>query len=195
MNERQTPTPEAGGTSVIMIRADMRNIPQAAFPAGYGIRSMTIDDIGLWTDIHRDAEPYLTIGDALFRDQFGDDLEAIRQRCFIMTDNRGLGVGTISAWYNREFHGHEAGRIHWVAVRPRCQGKGVAKAGLAYAMNRLAEWHDRCYLVTSTERVGAIALYLNYGFRPDMTAANAAAAWGGLKLRLRHPALVEHAGA
>ncbi len=75
-----------------------------------------------------------------------------------------------------------------VAV-PCCQGKGLGKAALSFAMNRLAEWHDRCYLVTSTERIAAIKLYLSFGFEPDMTPANARAAWSELNGRHRHPAL------
>lgn len=180
---------ELTGTTVIMIRPHMRDIPQVPLPAGYGVRSMTVDDIGLWTDIWRDAEPGQTIPDRLFRDEFGDDLGAVPYRCFIMTDPRGLGVGTISAWYNRSFHGRNAGRIHWVAVRPSCQGKGLGKAMMTYAMNRLAEWHDSSYLFTSAERIGAIALYLSFGYEPDMRPANACDAWTLVNERLRHPAI------
>ncbi len=177
------------GTTVIMSRPHMRGIPQMPMPAGYGIRPMTVDDIGLWTDIWRDAEPYLTIKDGLFREEFGDDPGAVPRRCFIVTDSRGLGVGTISAWYNRDFHGRDAGRIHWVAVRPRFQGKGVGKAMMTHAMNCLAEWHDNCYLVTTTERTGAIALYLGFGFEPDMRTANARSTWAGLNSKLKHPSV------
>lgn len=183
------PVWEPQGTGVLMLRPNLDAIPQVPFPDGYGIRGMTVEDIALWTDIQRDAEPYFPIGAELFRSEFGDDLGALPWRCFIVTDPKGLGVGTMSAWYNRDFHGEDWGRIHWVSVRPRCQGKGLAKAALSYAMNRLAEWHRRAYLVTSTERVGAIALYLNFGFVPDLTPANAHAAWTDLATRLQHPAL------
>lgn len=177
------------GTGVIMIRPNMANLPVVPFPAGYGIRSMTVDDIGLWTDIQRDAEPHLKITDTLFQQEFGDDIEAIKWRCYIVTDPRGLGIGTISAWYNRDFRGQDHGRIHWVSLRPSHQGKGLAKAALSDAMNRLAQWHDRSYLVTSTERIAAIHIYLNFGFVPDFTPANALTAWRDLGARLKHPAL------
>lgn len=164
---------EPSGTGVIMIRPHMRDIPQAPWPEGYGIRPMTLDDVGLWTDIWRDAEPFLKISDELFREEFGDDLGAVPRRCFIVTDPRGLGVGTISAWYNREFRGKDYGRIHWVAVRPSYQGKGLGRAAMTHAMNKLAEWHDRCYLWTSTERTGAVALYRSLGFELDATPGGA----------------------
>ncbi|MEI8243852.1 MAG: GNAT family N-acetyltransferase, partial [bacterium] len=180
---------ELSGTTVIMIRPHMRDIPQVPMPAGYGIRPMTVDDIGLWTDIWRDVEPNQTITDRLFRDEFGDDLGAVPRRCFIVTDSRGLAVGTISAWYIRDFHGRDVGRIHWVAVRPSCQGKGLGKAMMTHALNRLAAWHDCSCLYTATERAGAIALYLSFGFEPDMRPANAQSAWAGLNERLNHPAV------
>lgn len=182
---------EPAGATVIMVRPHLRDLPTVPFPDGYGIRAMTVDDIGLWTDIQRDAEPSLTITDTLFRDAFGDDLAALGHRCFIVTDPRGLGVGTISAWYNREFRGQEYGRIHWLAVRPCCQGRGVGKAALSFALQQLAQWHARAYLVTSVERLAAIALYLQCGFVPDMTPRNARTAWQEVGSRLPHPAIAQ----
>ena len=183
------PPTGSGGTSVIMLRPHLNDILDAPFPAGYGIRPMTADDIGLWTDIQRDAEPFLKITDTLFHQEFGDDLEAIQWRCFIVTNPKGLGVGTISAWYDRDFRGHRYGRIHWVALRPSCQGLGLGKAALAHSLKQLARWHDQCYLATSTERVAAIRLYLNFGFLPDLSLPNAPAVWQELASRLKHPVL------
>ncbi len=56
-------------------------------------------------------------------------------------------------------------------------GKGLAKAGLSYAMKRLAQWHDCAYLATSIGRVGAIQLYLRLGFQPDREHPRALEAW------------------
>ena len=187
-------SPDPGSTAVLMIRPHLNDIPSASFPDGYGIRPMTMDDIGLWTDIQRDAEPYLQITDRTFRNEFCDNLEALRWRCYIVIDPRGLGVGTISAWYDRDFRGQDYGRIHWVAVRPSCQGKGLGKAALSYALNNLAQWHDRCYLATSTERVPAIRLYLKYGFEPDLRPADARTLWSDLNTRLKNPVLERSLG-
>jgi beta-glucuronidase len=151
-------------TRLIMIRNHLRDIPEAAFPPGYGMRTMTREDVGLWTDIQRDAEPFIKITDDLFVREFGDDWEGVKRRCFLILDEKGLGVGTISAWRNVDFQGRDYGRIHWVAIRPAHQRKGLAKAALTAALKQLAQWHDCAYLVTSTERIGAIRLYLDYGF-------------------------------
>lgn len=177
------------GAGVVMIRPHLKALPVVPFPGGCGIRSMRVEDIGLWTDIQREAEPYFPISDTLFREQFGDDPSAIGWRCFLVTDPKGLGIGTISSWYNRDFHGQDYGRIHWVSLRPAWQGKGLGKAALAYAMARLAQWHERAYLVTSSERLAAIHLYLDFGFTPDLSEAEAPAVWREIATRLKHPAL------
>ena len=181
--------PRSAGTSVLMLRPNLEGIATAPFPEGYSIRPMTRDDVGLWTDIQRDAEPYLKITDTLFQEEFGDDWAAIQWRCFIVTNPKGLGIGTISAWYNADFRGARYGRIHWVALRPACQGLGLGKAALAYSLQQLAQWHDRCYLATSTERVPAIQLYLNFGFVPDLVRPNATAVWQEFATRFNHPVL------
>jgi GNAT superfamily N-acetyltransferase len=76
-------------------------------------------------------------------------------------------------------------------VRPEYQGRGLGKAALSYALTRLAGWHERAWLATSTARPVAIQLYLNFGFRPDLQPSGARAAWERVQLQLKHPALAE----
>jgi GNAT superfamily N-acetyltransferase len=121
--------------------------------------------------------------------EFGDDLEAIQWRCFLLTDAEGVAIGTISAWYSREFRGQDYGRIHWFAIRPGHQGRGLGRAALSYAMQRLAEWHERAWLATSTGRLAAIKLYLDFGFAPDLEPDGARDAWREVATYLDHPGL------
>lgn len=173
----EAPLASLDNCSVIMIRPDLRDIPEAPFPPGFGIRPMTAADAGLWEDIERDAEPFFQVESGLFWREFGSDPDAISRRCFLIVAPNGCAAGTISAWYDRDFRGRDWGRIHWVAVRPAWQGKGLAKAGLAYALRELARWHESAYLVTSVGRLGAIRLYLNFGFQPDYEAPRGPEAW------------------
>jgi GNAT superfamily N-acetyltransferase len=174
---------------VKMLRPHLRDIPPAVIPPGFRIRGMSEADIPLWTAIERDAEPFLKIGDDLFMQEFGHDLPAIAERCYLILTDQGAGVGTISAWYDRVESGSPPGRIHWVATRPAYQRRGLARAGLSYALNRLAEWHEHAVLGTSSGRLGAIQLYLDFGFVPDMQAPRADEAWSQVRTRLQHPAL------
>jgi ribosomal protein S18 acetylase RimI-like enzyme len=79
--------------------------------------------------------------------------------------------------------------IHWVAVRPAYQGRGLAKAAVTHVMNSLAQWHQRARLRTSSGRLAAIKIYLDFGFLPDMTQKDAPRAWRIVRAALNHPAL------
>jgi beta-glucuronidase len=174
---------------VTMIRPHLRDIPHVAFPDGYGVRPLGRNEGGLWEDLWRDAEPFFKIENGLFDKEFGDDPAAIERRCFIITAPDGVAVGTISSWYSRDLKGQDYGRIHWVATRKACQGKGIMRAGLSYALEQMAQWHERAVLDTSTGRVGAIKLYLDFGFVPDLSAPRAREAWEAFRHKLNHPAL------
>src|SRR5678816_1753340 len=91
----------------------MNLIPIIELPSGYEMRPMRSDEIGLWTDIQRDAETLFKIDSDLFEREFGDDPEAWKRRCFFLVNPAGVAQGTISAWYSRDFLGEDYGRIHW----------------------------------------------------------------------------------
>lgn len=186
-------SPPPGGHTVRMVRPNLLGVPVVPFPDGFGIRAFRPGDEGLWTDIQRDAEPFFgpffAADNTLFETQFGDDLPGACERIFFIVDSRNCAVGTIGAWYSRDFRGQDWGRIHWVAVRPAFQGRGLARAGLSYALERLAERHERAYLDTSAGRVGAIKLYLDAGFVPDLESPRDREVWQAFRKTLRHPAL------
>ena len=175
-----TPDPELGPTQVTMIRPDLASFPALPLPEGYSLRGMSQSDIALWTDIQRDAEPYITVTDSLFLEEFGHEPGAWAHRCFILRDSRGLGIGTISAWRERDFRGRDFGRVHWIAIRPREQSRGLGKTMLSFALAQLARWHTQAYLVTSTERRAAIKIYLDFGFFPDLVPQGARRVWEDL---------------
>jgi GNAT superfamily N-acetyltransferase len=107
-----------------------------------------------------------------------------------VVDRQGTGVGTISAWYYT-FRAEEYGLIHWVAVRPEHQGRGLGRAMLSCALGQLAQWHDRGLLNTQTARLPAIALYLGAGFPPVTDTAEARDHWREVAAQIDHPALRE----
>jgi beta-glucuronidase len=186
-NERPLPTPS--GYEVTMVRPSMEGIADVAFPAGYSIRAMRPDEGGLWTDIWRDAEEFASIESTLFENEFGDDLEALRWRGYIVQDDHGVGVATITSWYNRTHKGQDYGQIHWVATRRSHWGRGLGKAMLSHALRQMAQWHSRAYLGTQTKRLAAIKLYLDFGFVPDLDDQWAREAWAEVRTALDHPAL------
>jgi len=92
------------------------------------------------------------------------------------------------AWYHT-FRGEEYGLIHWVAVRRAHQGKGLGKAAVSFALDELAQWHDRVLLGTQTKRLPAIKLYLDFGFEPLLDLPGAVDKWRQVAAKLKHPAL------
>ncbi|MCE5279645.1 MAG: GNAT family N-acetyltransferase [Planctomycetaceae bacterium] len=183
------PEEPVAGWGVMMVRLHMNDIPQNALPEGYTLRGMRNGDQALWVDIWRDAEPFFPIGEDLFEAQFGLDAALWARRCLLVFDSRGLAAATTSAWFNRNFLGEDYGQIHWVATRRAYQGKGLAKAMMTEACNRLAKWHAKAFLGTQTKRTGAIRLYLDYGFVPLIQSADDERAWDAVRRNLTHPNL------
>lgn len=178
-------------TPVRMIRTHLRDVPVVPFPEGFGIRALRRDEGPLWTDVQRDAEKLFPIADDLFVRQFGDDGQEIERRCFFVVDGKKQAVGTISAWRG-DAKDASWGRIHWVAVRPAYHRRGLAKAALAFALGRLAEWHERAFLDTSTGRLPALKMYLDFGFAPDLSHdPDAISAWRVVRAALDHPGLAD----
>ena len=183
------PQPDRAGYSLHMVRPNLDDIPEAPFPKGFGIRPMRLGEGAMWVDIERDAEPYYPIADDLFVSEFGRDPQATQWRSFLVIDEKGVAVGTVSAWYNRDYRGRDYGVIHWIAIRPAYQGLGLGKAALAYALHQLAKWHERCLLITQSRRLPAIRMYLNFGFLPDLSVPGAEVGWRRVRAELQHPTL------
>jgi GNAT superfamily N-acetyltransferase len=171
-----------------MCREHLRDLPEAVFPAGYGMRPLAREEGALWTEVQRDTERVIPITDHTFEEQFGADPEAIPQRCSLLVTAESRAVGAISAWYGRDAQG-DFGRIHWFAIRPAFQGRGLARPALSFALHQLARWHTRAWHTTSSSRLPALKLYLDYGFTPDFSQPRALEAWQQVQGRLHHPAL------
>ena len=173
--------------SVRMIREHMENIPQYPIPKGFGIRNYRPNEGYIWTRIQKAAEPYIKIDDGLFTREFKRDLPAMEDRSFFLTTDAGEEIGTITAWWQDEGWG----QIHWVAVHPDYQGRGLSKPMMSVAMTRLKQSHERCFLGTSTGRIAAVKVYLDFGFTPDLSLENSRNAWAEAASVLEHPLLVQ----
>ena len=178
--------------SVRMRREHMENIPQFPVPDGFAIRNYRPNEGPIWTRIQRAAEPYMEIDEGLFDHEFQRDLPAMVDRCFFLTTEAGEEIGTITAWWQPDMGGEVWGQIHWVAIHPDYQGRGLSKPMMSLAMARLKESYKRCFLDTSTGRIAAIKLYLDFGFTPDFSRENSREAWAEVSSVLEHPTLTEN---
>ena len=163
---------------VRMVREDLEDFPDFGLPHGFSLHWYNAGDEKFWLKIQRAADRYNSITPEWFEWEFGLDHEALRQRqCFLLNECRQK-VGTGTAWLDDNFEGASAGRIHWVAVIPEYQRRGLGKALMTQLCQRLKEMgHERSYLMTSTGRIPAIKLYLRFGFQPLIRTMDDEAAW------------------
>jgi len=177
---------------VRMERANLQHLPHYDLPPGYWLRTMLPEEAPTWTEVQRDAERVIEVSDGLFMDEFGSDLRAIEHRCFLLEAEGRRAVGTISAWYTADYNrtGANWGRLHWFAIRPSHQGRGLARPMISYVLERFAAWgHPAAWLATSTSRLPALKLYLDFGFAPDLEQPGAREVWARVRANLPHPAL------
>ncbi len=154
------------GQPLTMVRPDLLHIPQFRVPAPFALHWYRPGDEAAWKQIHDEADPFNTFTDTSHARCFGTDTEALMQRQCFLCDESGRPAGTASAWYGVAPFSRRWGRVHWVAVMPPFQGRGLGQALLAAVCERLRELgHERAYLNTDTRRAAAISLYLKFGFR------------------------------
>lgn len=177
-----------------MVRDDMADIPEYHLPAGYRFRPYREGDEETWTHIQRAAEQFFPIADDLFARQYGPMADALPARMVFVESDDGDAAATISAWWetNRDTP-NDRGRIHWVAVHPAHQRRGLTKPMMTWAMARLAQDHSAAMLGTSSGRIWAVKVYLDFGFHPDPAQMEqkpaVAAAWHSVQAQLGHPLL------
>jgi GNAT superfamily N-acetyltransferase len=165
-------------TRVIMLRENLEHIPEFAFPAGYSLRWYEPGDEESWLRIHLAADVHNRITPELFARQFGADARLLHERQCHLIDACGAAIGTATAWFNDNFHGAQIGRVHWVAILPEHQGRGLSKPLMTAVCRRLRELgHDRAYLATLIRLERAVRLYLRFGFAPWIRNDSEAAAW------------------
>ncbi len=179
-----------------MLRDTLDAIPQHALPPGYRFRRFRAGDEQTWTRIQRAAEPLINVTDALFVSQFGSRPEALPSRMVFVETEMGEAVGTTTAWWENEGRDPgDRGRIHWVALHPDHQRRGLSKPLVSHALHRLAQEHQSAMLDTSSSRVWALKVYLDLGFHPAPAELDNPAcrqAWQRVQKELNHPALVAY---
>jgi GNAT superfamily N-acetyltransferase len=162
-----------------MIREDLEALPHFPLPQPFSFRSYRNGDRAIWEDIQQrcefDPRPFPK---DLFERGYGMDFSALPQRMVFLLNDRQQPIGTATAWLDENFDSKVYGRIHWVAIAQKYQGRGLAKPLFSVTCARLRELgHQRACLRTSTGRIPAINLYKKFGFVPLIRNADDAADW------------------
>lgn len=151
---------------MFMMRASLRRIPLYAPPHGYGLRTFQPGDEQAWASIHELADKYDTFSPGRFQEEFSEGNLALRERQLYVVDAAGVPVGTSTAWFAQAtIPSVTLGRLHWLAVLPEHQGRGLGVALVSATLQRLRQLdHTGAYLTTSSARRKALRLYELFGF-------------------------------
>jgi ribosomal protein S18 acetylase RimI-like enzyme len=145
---------------VTMIRRSLDGIPQHPLPAGFSIRWWWPGDRETWVRIHDLAEKLVPATAEVYDKQFGGNTHELSRRQAFLLDSSGREIGTATAWFDGKL-----GRVHWVAIVPEFQGRGLSKPLLTIVCSRLRELgYAQVYLTTDARRAAALALYRSFGF-------------------------------
>ncbi|MBI2924610.1 MAG: GNAT family N-acetyltransferase [Verrucomicrobia bacterium] len=174
---------EARLLQVRMVRRSLADVPQFPLPAGFTLRRYRPGDVETWVRIEQAADRHLTGHREIHKREFAAHETLLGARQLFLCEPGGEGIGTATAWFG-DHDGEPCGRVHWMAIVPEWQGKGLGKPLLTALCNRLRELgHTRAYLITETVRVPAIKLYLKFGFVPDIRGDADRAAWQDVQRR------------
>lgn len=154
-------------TSLTMVNDTLGEAPQIELSPAYRLRWYHPGDEAEWIAIHKVADLHYAFSPELFQQQFsGERLDLADRQCYLLDQqDRFVATGTAWAATGGEFAGY--GRVHWVAVLPEYQRRGIGTILMAVLCRRLlALGHARAYLTTATFRRPAIRLYRKFGFGP-----------------------------
>lgn len=147
-----------------------RELPVAekALPEGFHFKLYQEGDELEWAAIETAVSEFddETKAIAYFNEKFAPFIRELKQRMLFVTDPAGEKVGTCSAWWKETPDGIRHPLVHWVAVKPGYQGKGLAKAMMTQTLKMLQnlETTSPIYLHTQTWSHPAIRLYQKLGF-------------------------------
>lgn len=178
-----------------MIRPTLADIPQFDLPPGIGFRTFRPGDEAVWAHIQDTADLFNHVTVETHRRDYGTDAAVLAQRQFFLENEAGEAIASASAWWTDDYAeagGGRWGEVHWVAMLPEWQGRGLARPLMTLVLNRMAELgHERAQLNTATIRLPAVNLYLRFGFVPhlydDATTGTQRRIWQALTPHLRYP--------
>ncbi|MCC6703303.1 MAG: GNAT family N-acetyltransferase [Thermomicrobiales bacterium] len=160
-----------------MVNRSLGAVPKFELPEGYSIRNYRVGEEHLWVDIEMRAGEFFERGPgyAAFDRYFRAEYDWLPETMYFLEHVDQGPVGTTTAWYG-DFEGERIGQVHWVAVVPEHQGRGLAKPLLATVLRQLAREHRKAYLSTQTWSWRAVAMYRSFGFtevidRPEVERA------------------------
>lgn len=149
-----------------MIRKpDASPLPTYQLPEGYRIVFYQPGDEKDWAMIETQVAEFDSTEEALsyFQRSFAPFSNELPKRMMFIENPQGKKVATFTAWRTDDTR---KPRLHWLAVLPEEQGKGLAKSLVIRVTELLHELHpdQELYLTTQTWSYPAVKLYQKLGY-------------------------------
>lgn len=151
----------------LILRCDCWQHREIYLPEGFFLRFYQMGDEANWAALEYEIGDFDTPADAedYFLKTYSKCPQYLKTRCLFAVDKRGRVVGTCTAW--RDLRGNEkVASLHWLAVSPVEQGKGLGRALCRRALEIF--WTQKefpVYIHTQPWSWKAVLLYVREGFR------------------------------
>lgn len=174
-------------------------LPDAVLPDGYmlfsaseagedGRRRITDSEIEQWISVvSQSFGDFVVDWNTMRAEQELFRTPHVDQEGFLLIahkDSPRIAVATAHAYHSSE--DGEQGRVHWVAVVPEHQRRGLARALVLMTMrHHQKQGRTSLFLTTESFRTPAISLYLQLGFVPEARSKGEEAEWERLLSDMR----------
>lgn len=155
---------------VLMVKRDPACYPRYELPQGYDFCMFEPGNERDWARIQWEAGQFPTEEGALsaFQKVYAPRPEELPRRCFFVRDGEGRRIAAASLWFGDHFGEEMPNRLHYVAVCPGHEGRGIAKAMVTRALDLFGAlgFDHPTYLTTETGTWPATMLYRLFGYEP-----------------------------
>lgn len=143
-------------------------IAEHPLPGGFSLTFYQEGDEEAWAAIETAVDEFEHEEEAItyFNKTFAPYPEALKKRMIFITTESGKKVGTATAWWKETEDGTRYPLVHWVAIKPKYQGKGLSKPLTSKVLQVLQDLEDNSPMVLHTQTWShiAIRLYERFGF-------------------------------
>lgn len=154
---------------VLMVRTkEAPPVMAPNLPPGFSYHMYTPGDAAHWSRVETEVDEFDTQDQAmaLFSREFLPHEAELPRRMVFILDADGNAVADAAAWWGEDEHYGKIALLHWVAVSPQVQGRGLGRAVTCKALSLFPQLGPPgdIWLTTQTWSHVAIALYGSLGF-------------------------------
>ncbi|WP_062269886.1 GNAT family N-acetyltransferase [Endozoicomonas arenosclerae] len=150
-----------------MVSKQLQSLGQTGIPDGFYIIKAGKGFRHQWAEIAHEAGEFASLEASVqrFDLEFASAEEReVSHRVLYLCNNEDEVIGSATSWFHPQQK--QLGRLHFVAMKPRYQGRGLIRPLLEATLDTLQQFHTEYWLTTQPRSVKGIKLYLDYGFLP-----------------------------